>query len=122
MTTKEISDWVETAMSLGAAPFTVLCVIVFGYVLRLIPKFPNDWIPIASVVIGTILFPLLAHRHPDDTLKNFLTRTIFMGMIIGFGATSFHQKIIANYEDKIPFLGKLLSKAQNKKDDDSGHS
>jgi ABC-type iron transport system FetAB permease component len=112
---QQINDWTALAIGLGPPAFTVLVVIVFGYVLRLIPKFPNPWIPICCVVMGTILFPILAHKHPDDTVSAYLIRTIFMGMIIGFGATSFHKTIISKFEDKVPGLKTLLENADDSK-------
>ena len=120
MNEQQISDTISWAMNLGAAPFTVLAVICFGYVLRLVPAFPNKWIPLTCIVVGTILFPVLAHKHADDTTTAYLVRTIFMGMIIGFGSWSFHNKIIAQFEDKIPLLGKALSSISDEKPDMSG--
>jgi hypothetical protein len=114
MTEKNLTDFVSWAMNLGAAPFTVLAVIAVGYVLRLVPAFPNKWLPATCVVVGTIIFPVLAHHHADDTEANYLVRTIFMGMIIGFGAWAFHNKILKSVEDKIPLLGTLLSATQEK--------
>jgi peptidoglycan/LPS O-acetylase OafA/YrhL len=114
MTEKNLTDLVSWAMNLGAAPFTVLAVVAFCYILRLVPFFPNRWIPISCVVIGTVMFPILAHHHTDDTTFAFLVRTIFMGAIIGAGAWVFHNKLIKQIEDKIPLLGAALSATQEK--------
>ena len=109
MNEKEITDFAAWAMGLGSAPFTVLVVIAVGYVFRLIPAFPNKWIPFFCILVGAILFPCLAHRHSDDTSLNYYTRTVFMGMIIGLGAVGLHERFIARFEDRFPLLGKLLS-------------
>ena len=116
MTEKEITDFVAWAMGLSTAPFTVLATLAFGYVLRLIPKFPNGWIPITVITFATVAFPILAKHHVDDTTFQYMARTVFMGMIIGLGTIGLHERFISKFEDKIPLLGKLLSASEDKAD------
>lgn len=116
MNEQEITDFVSWAMNLGAAPFTVLIALAFGYVLRLIPRFPNGWIPVTVIVFTTIAFPLIARHHADDTTFQYVIRTVFMGMVIGLGTVGLHERFISKIEDKFPLLGKLLSATKDKSD------
>ena len=111
---EQITQWTDYLMSIGAAPFTVLACLTFGYVMRLIPPVNNKWIPVACVIIGVIVFPALASQHPDETKAQFIIKRLFMGMFLGLGSWAFHDKLISKIEDKIPLLGKILAKADEK--------
>ena len=86
-------------MNCGAPVFTVIAVIVVGYVLRVIPAYPNKFIPMAGFVVGAVVFPVL-NPHTAMTAA-FLTRSIIVGLALGYVATRFHDQIISGWEDKL---------------------
>jgi len=109
MTPDTINDWVTAIMKLSAAPFTVVAVIALGYFFRAIPKFNNEWLWLVCGAGGMIIFPVLGHRHADDTATVFFTRSIIMGLILGMGSWAIHDKLLKQIEDKIPGLSSLAT-------------
>jgi len=108
-TLEEIIAWL---MNSGPELFTIMLCIVGGYVLRMIPKFPNNWIPLVCVLIGPTLYPLLTNPgrvSPDAHYP--MVRIIGTGLILGVAAFILHDKLIRHVEDKLPFLKGILSRA-----------
>jgi len=98
---------------IAALTFSV-CIAV-GYVLKLIPKFPNDGIPLAVVLFGVLVYMMLVDPHPNEmTLRQWSTRNSCVGFLLGVLAWGAHKLIISRLEDLLiqwfPFLGKLLIK------------
>ena len=109
---EELNKWIDTIANLPPAPFTVLAVIVFGYMLRGLKWVSNDWIPKANVIVGTATYMLLSfcYVQPESgDVADWATRSFFTGIGLGFGAWAIHKEILAKYEDKIPGLKQLVS-------------
>ena len=109
MTPDQIESWVKAAMNLGSPLFTILGCIVVGYFFRAMPKFNNDWLWCVCGATGAIIFPVLAYAHrslfaKDESLAEWIIRTVIMGLILGMGSWAFHDKILSRVEDKIPYL------------------
>ena len=105
-----IGDLFSQLTALGPEMLVALIVIVLGYVLRWIPQFPNRLIPIACIVLGAVLYPLLAPLpKPDAGLRHPMTRLALIGVLIGFLAWVGHNKFLKPLEDKLPFLKGFLS-------------
>lgn len=115
MTLNNIATWVSLVFNLSPAVFTVFAVIVAGYVLRVFPKFPNRWIPAACVIVGEFVFCVEDERDPTMSTLRFYTRATFIGATLGFAAWAMHDKFIKQWEDRIPWLGKLLTTSDGTK-------
>ena len=111
--TTTIDTWVNAIYKLSPVPFTVFSTLLLGYFFRAIPQFPNRWLWMVCGVSGTILFPILAHRHPDDTEAVFIARALIIGLFIGLGSWGFHDKILSQVEDKIPLLKQVVAFIDN---------
>ena len=92
--------WLNQLYGLPAIALVFLSCIVLGYVLKLVKGFPNDGIPLAVILWGAILLPLLTEYKPGG-LRIWLLKNILVGVIAGFIAWLFHNKILAKIEDKL---------------------
>ena len=111
---EQIENLITQALELGPGPFTVVAVIGFGYVLRGITWFKNDWIPPVNHVIGTATYIALQYTRvkPEEELASFFIRSFFVGLIISYAAWKFHENIVAGIEDKIPFSKGWINRGQ----------
>lgn len=101
-TPEQIDTWTGWVMNCGAPVFTIIAVIAAGYVLRVIPAFPNKWIPAAGFAVGALVFPIL---NPHTVLTaSFITRSITIGLLLGYVATRFHDQFISRWEDKLKMI------------------
>jgi hypothetical protein len=104
-----ISDLFSQLTALGPEMLVALIVIVLGYVLRFIPAVPNRVIPLACIVLGGVLYPLLGPvPKPDAAIRHPMIRLALIGILIGFLAWIGHNKFLKPIEDKIPFLKGML--------------
>lgn len=93
-------DYLQKLEGAPAILLVVLSAIVLGYVLRRIKGFPNNGIPVVVVLWGGIIYPLIADANNDLTLRVWLVRNVAIGLIAGFVAWIFHNKILKPYLDK----------------------
>lgn len=92
--------------------------IVIGYTLRFVRRFPNDALPVVSVLWGAVFTPLVADVRVTGTpLRLWLVRNILVGMIVGGCAWLFHRYFIKRLEDKLPFIGDALADADKRSDE-----
>ena len=113
--TTQIADSTNWLMNCGAPVFTIVAVIIAGYVLRVIPFYSNNLIPLAGLIVGAIVFPIL---NPHTALTAaFVTRSIIIGVALGYVATRFHDQIISGWEDKLtakfPAANKVLTETND---------
>jgi peptidoglycan/LPS O-acetylase OafA/YrhL len=103
---ESLSQWAEWVWSLGIAIHLVLIVILAAYVFRAIPIFPNKLLWLLCAIVGMIAFPFMAHPREDDTEWSFLIRTGLVGLFLGMGASTCHDRILSKngwgLEEKIP--------------------
>jgi hypothetical protein len=99
----QIQDAANWLMSLGAAPFTFAAVIIIGYVFRIIPIFPNRFIPGICMLAGPLVFVLLNPHPSSEPSKIFYTHSIIGGLFIAVSAWLVHDKFISRWEDKLKF-------------------
>lgn len=93
------------------------CLIV-GYALRFIRRFPNDGIPLVSILWGMVINPLLADvRESGTPLRLWLARNIMVGLVIGAVTWALHRYILKKIEEKIPILGPALADADRRSDE-----
>lgn len=112
----DIEEVVEMLNKLQGAPAIVLVALAClcaGWVLRLMKAFPNGGIPLAIILLGAILNPLLSDcRSSALPLRIWLVRSIVVGAIIGVATWVTHKLIISRLESKIPWLGAALADSE----------
>jgi hypothetical protein len=106
----QTSAYASVLFNLAPAPFTVLIVIVVCYALRLVKRFPNDWIPVSCLIIGIITFCVLNERALGMTAARFYFRSVMTGLVLGFAAWAFHDYFLSQIENRIPILKTLLAR------------
>ena len=106
----QTSAYASMLFNMAPAPFTVLIVIVACYALRLLRKFPNNWIPVACLIIGTVTFGVLNERTPGMAAARFYFRSFWTGLVLGFAAWAFHDYFLSQIENRIPILKTLLAR------------
>ena len=116
-----MNDWLDKAVAtlnklegLPAVALVMGSCIVLGYVLRFIKRFPNDGIPVAVILWGAVAMSLVADaRTSSMTLRVWIARNVFVGMILGLLAWLLHKTLISRLEDwlvtKLPGLDRFLS-------------
>lgn len=95
-----IKDAVEQIGHLPSTLLLMLVIIVIGYMLRLIKKFPNDAIPFVCVLLGAV--GNLFMRDRSDAISTVAypkINLLAIGIIIGFLAWVLHRFAIQKLED-----------------------
>lgn len=98
--------------ALPAAALVFLACLALGYVIRSIRWLDNSRIPGVCICAGGIL-KLLSAEWPDGpNWRVWMMREVLFGLIIGWLAWEFHDKILAQCENAIvlkfkQMLGKL---------------
>lgn len=116
----EPSQWIAWAERvnnyLTGAPagiLTIVICIVAGWVLKSWRRFPNEAIPLSVVMVGVVWFMLMAPAKSNETaLRIWLGRNAAIGSGLGLFAWGVHYFVLSRFEDSLPLLGKLLSKAK----------
>jgi len=105
-----LNDIVAQLITLGPELLVVLVVWVAGYILRLIKIFPNKWIPVCLIIVGTALYPLTTNPgQMSFEVRNPLVRQCLIGLVLGFTAWLVHGKLLKPLEAKIPWLKGILT-------------
>ncbi len=95
-----ITDYLQKLEGAPAIILVILSAIVLGYALRRLKRFPNNGIPVVVILWGGIVYPLIADANNDLTLRVWLVRNVTIGLITGFVAWVFHNKILKRYLDR----------------------
>lgn len=112
--TNEINNWIGAASAavtqMQQQPVAVLLIpvlIVFGAMLKSVPRFPNRMIPTCVILVGGAVnatFGSVANPGalaPDTNL----TFVLFLhGFMIGTGAWFAHALVLKRFEKHLPFL------------------
>lgn len=94
----------------GYALDGIFCIVI-GWLLKSIEFFPNKRIPLIVLPAGAVVNWLLAApRQPDIVPRVYVTTNLVIGLAIAAIAWLAHDQFLKQIEDKIPLLGKLLSK------------
>lgn len=101
-TLQQISELLQNKLNGAPADLLVLIVCwVVGYLLRWIKRFPNDGIPIVVILMGAVVYPLIADDNNEITLRVWLVRNVAIGFGLGFGAWLTHTFILKWIENKL---------------------
>jgi hypothetical protein len=116
-----MNEWLDSAIAalnklegLPAAALVMGSCIVLGYVLRFIKAFPNDGIPVAVILWGSVAMSLVADaRASSMTLRMWIVRNVLVGSVIGLLAWLLHKTLISRLEDwLVSKLDRFLSDDQ----------
>ena len=104
-TLENILEAVSVALQqLGGAPAGLLVMfgcIVLGYCLKMVKRFPNQAIPLAVILFGAVVYPIIADTNNAFTLRVWLVRNVLIGLVIGLLAWMLHNQVIKRIEGKI---------------------
>lgn len=86
-------DWFNEILtkltSVGPELLLGLCTVGLCYVLKLVPVYPDRWIPPVAIFKPAVLYPLLS--GPAD--KATLVRCILIGFLIGTISWRLHKRV-----------------------------
>lgn len=100
-TLDQIIQGLQKLEGLPAIGLVLLTCIVVGYVLRFVKAFPNNGIPVAVILWGGLLYPLLADDTVKLPLRIWLVRNVALGLITGFVAWIVHRFVLKPFEPKL---------------------
>jgi hypothetical protein len=86
----------------GYALVTLAC-LVFGYLLKALPRFPNGGIPLAVVMAGAVLNGLIAEVDAVP-FRIWIVKNAIVGGVCGFIAFLSHHLVISRIEDRVKRL------------------
>lgn len=105
----ELTDALNALYGLPGIALVALLCLVGGYVLKLQRWFPNEAIPLALVLMGGGLLPLVSDWAGSNLpFRIWLVRNLIVGCLIGLGTWLGHKLVIKRIEDKIPWLREFL--------------
>lgn len=97
-------------LALKGPKLLMVSLIMFGYLLKTIPTFPNRWIPRAVILMGGTLSPLFiplpSHGSIDPGLccpePTCWVSVVLTGFLLGGASWFLHAKVLKKYlDDKI---------------------
>lgn len=102
----EVNKWLEyvlkfndTFSGLPGTPAALVGCIVFGYFLKVVPSFPNKWIP-----VGVFGFGIVVNTLMTSTLTvHSLVRGIILGLLVGAVSIVLHRKVLSRWIDDKTF-------------------
>lgn len=100
-TLETLINYLQKLAGLPAAALTVAVCIVTGYVLKCLKKFPNEAIPVIVILMGGVLYPLIADANNTWTLRVWIVRNAGIGLVFGLVAWLIHNQILKRIESKL---------------------
>jgi hypothetical protein len=97
-------DWLLKLQTLPAVILVFLSCIVFGYAWRFIrfKWFPNDAIPVAVILWGSLAMCLAADPASSGMrMRIWIIRNVMIGAIVGFLAWVTHAALLKKLEQKL---------------------
>ena len=94
----------DALLGLPALPLVAVLAIAIGYVLKFLPFYPNNYVPI-GVIVGAMLANVLIAL--SDGSGNYVRAVIF-GIIVGVASIAIHRKWLKDWLDPKMFGAFLL--------------
>lgn len=91
----------NTLNGLPALALVFVTCIAFGYFLKFVNWFPNTGIPTAVVLMGAIVYPIVADPTIEMPLHIWIIRNTLIGFITGLAAWLVHNLVIKKIETLI---------------------
>jgi hypothetical protein len=124
-TLKTALDWIQKLETLPAGALTIVVCIALGYVLKLVPEFPNARIPLVNLIAGGLFYMLVtpyASASPLVVLEHVplgdRVRAFGIGLVLGAAAWLLHNQVLKRIEDSdllarvLPSVSGLLAAAK----------
>lgn len=95
-----VVDLLQKVDGLPACALTCLFCFIVGFVLKRVGSFPNTAIPAVVVLVGMVLYPLLADsKNPmfEDAPRIWTARAIIIGGVYGFVTWLFHNQVVKRF-------------------------
>jgi hypothetical protein len=111
--TEMLDSLILQVTTLKGPSAVVVFIIMLGYALKMVPKFPNKYIPLASFVIGPVLTLILVGPPGTGTLSPNLfwpdlaahVSCLVTGFLLSCVAWIMHAKFLRKMiDDKVPEL------------------
>lgn len=94
----------DALLGLPALPLVLVLAIAIGYLLKFIPVYPNNWVPI-GVILGAVLANVVIAI--SDGKGNY-ARAVIYGIIVGVASIAIHRKWLKDWLDPKMFGAFLL--------------
>lgn len=123
-----IQTTIKEITSLQGPPAVIITIIFVGYALKMIPSFPNRFIPLVSFALGPLLTLVLVGWPTSGTMAPGLRwpeiaawmTAIIQGFLLACAAWLSHAKVLrAVIDDKVPALKRGNTDLFEKKKDDA---
>lgn len=96
---ENLMSGLDKIQGLSAAALVFCCCIVTGYILRFIRPFPNEGIPVVSILMGGLAMMMLADpRASAMPARVWTSRNLIVGLTIGFIAWMAHKTLLSKLE------------------------
>lgn len=105
-TLQKITDALQSLEGAPAISMVLIACLAFGYLLKVIPSFPNKAIPMAAILFGALLYPIIADANNEIPLRVWLVRNTLIGLVIGVVAWTTHRLILSKLEEKFGLFTK----------------
>lgn len=110
-----LTDLLTQIKGLTGYSLVAVVLIALGYALKMIPRFPNQFIPAATMLAGMILTPLLTSPgEMAPNLRNPIVGQVVHGFLIACVAWILHDKLLKGIIDR--YLPKPETKDETKPD------
>lgn len=106
---EEIIKFLHSFYGLPGYALAGIGCLVIGWVFKISEWFPNNRIPLLVVPSGALLnWILAAPRVPEQPLRLYVATNVVIGLAIGALSWLLHDQLLRQFEERIPFLGRML--------------
>lgn len=126
-TLKTALNWIVQLETAPAGLLTFIVCIALGYILKFVPEFPNQRIPLLNLIFGSVFYMLLAPYTPANPLIvdsgipiSARVRAFGIGLVLSAAAWLVHAQILKRIEDSdllarvAPGLSTFLENAKDR--------
>lgn len=90
-----LTDVINQLVTMSPEVLTIVSILIVGFVLKLVNRFPNDYIPAVGALVGLVVYPLIADTAKMDyTVRLPWLRQMFIGLALWLIAWIIHEKAI----------------------------
>ena len=115
-----INPLLNAVTSLHGEALVIFFLVVNGYMWKMVPSFPNRWIPLINMLLGPLLcVAVVKWPDPADTWMQQVkyaelaawANTLMQGVALSFVAWVLHHKILKTLiDDKVPAMNPGMTK------------
>lgn len=98
-TLDQIVQFLNKLQGLPAIALVFVGCLAFGYLLRFVKSFPNSAIPVAVILMGAVIYPLIADDQNSISLRVWIVRNCMIGLGVGLISWLAHFFVFSKIED-----------------------